>query len=473
MKRNISIRTFLGLSHGLLLILSLGLIGLVWSHNEYQIMTRELQKMMRERVSMLATFVSHEFAEYNEIKLDTSEFPLVYQEKNLLAVYIDTSGNLYELKPGTVGSRQRALFQQVYNEYSDYEEVDSSLIKSDFNSTLLYAASPVFDPQDQFIGSVCLLLPLADLDSYFVNSRWLLTGAILGAGLLGVGVSYFLTKYFTQSFSRAQGLASKVARGQYHIHIPEEGPTELRNLASYLNLMTEKLQEQTKMRQTLLSNVAHELARPLAGLQLGIESLRKGAIQEPELADDLLVTMEQTIQRLDGLIEDVTLAAQPKTVPIELKRVILHVEPFLQGIANRFWYLADSRGLNLEVKVEKDLPPIYADEKRLNQIVGNLLNNAIKFTPPGENILLSAENADDSHVRLVVHDKGEGISPDEADRLFEPFYQGDIGRRIKQGMGLGLSIAQQLTLAHGGELFLNNHPEGGAVAILILPKANV
>ncbi len=87
-------------------------------------------------------------------------------------------------------------------------------------------------------------------------------------------------------------------------------------------------------------------------------------------------------------------------------------------------------------------------------------------------IHISAEHADQDTVRILVHDGGKGISPEEAAHLFEPFYQGDIGRRVKQGMGLGLAIAQQLTQAHGGHLELRNHPEGGALAILTLPVTN-
>ena len=267
-------------------------------------------------------------------------------------------------------------------------------------------------------------------------------------------------------------MAATVANGNYKLRIPEAGPTELRDLSHYLNQMAEKLQEQLKTRQRLLANVAHELARPLAGLQLGIESLRKGALQDPDLADDLLVSMGFTVHRLEGLIDDITLAAQPETSPVVLNPTALAVEPFLQGVATRFWSLADSRGLRLEVRVEADLPPVYADEKRLNQIIGNLMDNAIKFTPRGKTICLFAECACEETIRILVKDGGKGISPEEAEHLFEPFYQGDVGRRIKQGMGLGLSIAQQLAHVHGGSLTLENHPEGGTLAILTLPIAD-
>ena len=471
MKKSFSIRTYLSFSHALLLVISLGAIGIFWSQNEYRVITQGLQSLMRERVSLLADILSHEFAESGEVKLDKSEFPIITQETNLLTTYIDNSGNLYELVPGTVSPHQQELFRRLSSEHPIYNDIFATLISSDSETTSVYAAAPVVDTKKQPIGAVCLLMPLGDLESYILQLRWLLIGAIITVAALGIGVSFLLTNYFSRQFSRAQRLSATVANGDYQLRIPEEGPTELRDLSRYLNQLAENLQEQLKVRQTLLANVAHELARPLAGLQLGIESLRKGAIQEPDLADDLLVSMKLTIQRLEGLIDDVTLAAQPKTRPIELHCTAVAIEPFLQGVATRFWSLAVTRGLRLEVQVDAGLPSVFADERRLNQIVGNLMDNAIKFTPPGKTIHISAERASEGNARLMVHDVGQGISPDEAEHLFEPFYQGDIGRRIKQGMGLGLSIAQQLALAHGGSLTLENHPEGGALAVLTLPIA--
>jgi signal transduction histidine kinase len=120
------------------------------------------------------------------------------------------------------------------------------------------------------------------------------------------------------------------------------------------------------------------------------------------------------------------------------------------------------------VQVDEDVPHIRVDEKRLNQIISNLVDNAIKFTQRGKVVNLMAERIDESNIRIMVHDGGKGINADEANRYFEPFFQGAQGRHIKQGMGLGLAIAQQLAQAHGGSLSLENHPAGGAVAILTL-----
>ncbi|MBE0672742.1 MAG: HAMP domain-containing histidine kinase [Anaerolineales bacterium] len=470
MKKIFSIRVYLILSHALLLIISLGSIGFIWSRNEYHVITQELQKLMRERITLIANIIGHELTEHNEVKLEQMEFPQLYLEENMLTVYIDNLGEIHDLIPGSVSPREADLFMELNSQYAVTDGSYTMLVSSETEVTNIYAASPVFYKEDQRIGVVCLLMPIGQIDRYIVRLRWLLMGAILMVALLGVGVSTLLTNYFSLHFSRARALAATVANGNYGVRIPESGPAELRDLSHYLNQMAEKLQDQLKMRQVLLANVAHELARPLAGLQLGIESLRNGAINDPELADDLLVGMRQTIRQFESLLDDITLSAQSETQrPIKLKLTAIAVKPFLQGIGTRYWTVAESRGIKLEIQVGDGVSTVRADEKRINQIVGNLIDNAIKFTPRGKTVRLSAEKGDDGNIRILVHDGGKGIPPEEARHVFEPFYQGDVGRRIKQGMGLGLAIARQLTNAHGGSLILRNHPDGGAVAILTLP----
>ncbi len=471
MKRSLSIRAFLGLSHGLLLIISLGAIGFIWSRNEYRVITSELLVLMRERATLIARVISHEIQEHDAIRLNQTEFPEVNFTQDIVVVYIDDSGPLYNLGLESASPEQVDLLMGFNDEYRALNDSIADLVSSKGEPDTVYAAAPVVDSQSRRVGELCILMPLGQLDSYILRLRWMLIGAIWVVVLLGVGVSTVLTNYFSRQFSRVQRLAATLSEGDYHVRIPEAGPTELRELSGYMNVMAEKLEEQLKTRRTLLANVTHELARPLAGLQLGIESLRKGAIQDPNLSDDLLVNMEKSIDRLKGRVEDLVLAAQPATQPVELHRTAVAVEPFLKGTATYYGTLADAHSIRLEVQVDPELPQVFADEKRLHQIIGNLVDNAIKFTSPGKTIKLLAEREDENHVRLMVHDGGEGMTPWEREHIFEPFYQGDTGRRIKQGMGLGLSIARQLAEAHEGNLTLENHPDGGMLATLTLPIA--
>ena len=240
------------------------------------------------------------------------------------------------------------------------------------------------------------------------------------------------------------------------------------DLAHHLNEMAEELQKQRRGRELVLANMTHELARSLGGLRLGVDSLQGGALEDPALAADLLIEMGQSLQRMEALIEDLALAARPVAKPVHLDLVPLPIEPMIHGLKSRFWRRAEQQGISLEVYLPDELPLVEADELRLHQILANLLDNAIKFTPVGGTITLSAERVDKT-VRLTVRDTGPGIPAKELKRVMEPFTQGETTARIRQGMGLGLSIVQQLTVAHGGQFELSNAEEGGLVATIIIP----
>jgi two-component system sensor histidine kinase BaeS len=472
MSRPLGIRAYLAISYSALLILSLGAIGFIWSQNEYRAITRQIESLMRDRVTLLSDVVEHELAENDDIRGGQAQYAGVELSKDTVAVFIDGSGSVVELFPGTVSPADAALFAALSGKYDLPDHSPEPLVKTDTDAGAVYAAAQVFSRDNELLGTVNLLTGLDGLETYVSQVRWMFLGAILVVLLLGVALSTLLANAFSRQFSNAQRLASSVAEGNYQLRLPVTGPAELRVLARSLNRMTETLEEQLQARARLLANVTHELARPLAGLQLGIESLRKGAARDPDLGDDLLVSMEQTIQRFEGLIDDITLAAQPTSRPIDLHLSAIALEPFLRGVATRFWAAANSRRIRFDVSAEEGLPPVLADEKRLGQILGNLVDNALKFTPHGGTIRLSGEKVDDGYERVLVHDGGRGITPDEAEHLFEPFFQGETGRNMKQGMGLGLAISQQLARAQGGSLTLENHPAGGALAILVLPTAN-
>jgi signal transduction histidine kinase len=218
----------------------------------------------------------------------------------------------------------------------------------------------------------------------------------------------------------------------------------------------------------LLANMTHELARPLGGLGLGIESLRSGAMDERETGDSLLNEMEVSIQRMESLIEDLAVSARPKSLPLKLRFSKVALGPFLHGLRSRLARRAALRDIQLTLSVPEALPTIEADEMRLFQIMGNLADNALKFTPTGGAVDISAQ-LNTSQVTLTICDSGPGIPPDQVDRLLEPFAQGDTVSEVRQGMGLGLSIANELVQAHGGRLRLGQSDLGGLQASVILP----
>jgi signal transduction histidine kinase len=462
-----SVRFYLAISHALFVFLVLGGTSLVWYTGQEQVAEGAIRKHLEQRARLMATT-----SDIDQTLNFSPNIPVFYTAlaSNLEVYYLTTDLRLRSLTDQALEEEDQQIAMQLGKSALQGSTVSKEVYSQDFSHETLYAAAPVFDRSGKVIGAVCLSLSLKEFEATIKRTRSSLVGFTAGMAALSLILGVMLATLLTRPLSKAQHLAARVAGGDYDVRLPEKGPQELAELASYLNRMADELQLQTRQRKIVLANLTHELARPLGGLHLGVESLREGAIQDPALADDMLKDMDQTIQRMEALIDDLSLAARPLSVPLKLNLHPVAVEPLLQGLKSRFWPRAESLGVRLEVSLPTDVPEVMADELRLFQIVSNLIDNAVKFSPQGGKVILSAEIVGSS-LRLTVEDHGPGIPERDLERVFEPFFQGESPAKIRQGMGLGLSIAHRLALAHHGSLGLRNLPGGGLLASLILPLA--
>jgi signal transduction histidine kinase len=400
------------------------------------------------------------------IELDIRDVDL---ETGLVAMYIDQQQQVHYLAGSELDYGLSDTAMRIIQGPLPEEGGVTQIIRQPEGNDQIYAVAKVKPAGAEAAGVICAFVSLKPVYDYIRQQRLLFGGLIAALSLLGVLANMILTRPLVSRAGQVRQFSDFVVQPGHKIHMPETGPREAREISHYLNEMVDKLEEQEQARRTILANVTHELGRPLAGIRLGVESLQKGALSNPELAEDLLGSMSQAIQHMELLLEDISLAIAPSARAVKLHRSYVSVQPFLQGIASRFWTMAETRGIKLHVDVPADLPQAFADEGRLAQILGNLVHNAIKFTPRGKCICLGAEAGQDHTVRLVVWDQGPGLSAEDMDRLFSPFYQGEHGQRIKQGIGLGLSIARELARLQGGDLELTAPPDGGTVAVVTMP----
>jgi signal transduction histidine kinase len=462
-----SVRFYLALSYGLFVLVLLGGGSLIWYGTQEQIAEDAIRAHLKERARLLSTTVDFNTNLSRSLSLPTVRTAI---ESNLSVVFITPEMELRNLSDRTVTGEQLEYIQELGVKALAGAAVSSEIYGPGLTEETLYAAAPVYDERNQVIGAVCLLLPLDEFEATVNRTRLELLEFSVGAALLGLVLGIILATLLTRPLSNAQRLAARVAGGDYSVQVPETGPRELAELASYLNRMAKQLQTETRRREIVLSNLTHELARPLGGLHLGIESLSEGALHDPPLAEDLLNDMQQTVQRMQALLEDLALAARPPAKPLQLNLCSLAVEPLLQGLKARFNAAAVSQDVRLEVNVPSGLPEVQADELRLNQILANLVDNALKFTPQGGRVLLSAKTVP-AGLQVSVQDTGPGIPQHDLEHVFEPFFQSSTDTSIQRGMGLGLAIAHQLALAHHGQLELENLPAGGLRATLTLSVA--
>lgn len=223
------------------------------------------------------------------------------------------------------------------------------------------------------------------------------------------------------------------------------------------------------VRREFVANVSHELRTPLASIRALVETLETGAVEDAELAADFYSRIVMEVDRLAGLVDELLDLARLESGRVQLRPVTLETNGLIRHGVERLAPQIERAKLDLVIDLPKDLPPVRADRARVEQVLLNLVHNAIKFTPPGGTITVRATPRD-GFVQVDVCDSGIGIAPDEVDRLFERFYKADKARR-SEGSGLGLAISKHIVQALGGEIWAANQPSGGAVFSFTLPIA--
>ena len=266
--------------------------------------------------------------------------------------------------------------------------------------------------------------------------------------------------------------ADAVAAGNFGVRVQERGAREFRQLAHSFNRMTEELAHTDQQRRNLTADVAHELRTPLHIIQGNLEGILDGVYQPTP--EHLEATLEETRQ-LARLVDDLRTLSLAEAGELALRHERVDVGDVLADVATGFSGHAESAGVELrytECGVRNGDAPLLleGDAGRLDQVLGNLVANAIRHTPPQGTVTLAATPVD-GRVQITITDTGEGIAPADLPFVFDRFCRADRARTHTggAGSGLGLSIANQLVKAHGGEITVTSTLGSGTIFAVMLP----
>jgi two-component system OmpR family sensor kinase len=302
-------------------------------------------------------------------------------------------------------------------------------------------------------------------------SRVLLAVAAIG-GLLGVLFSVLVGRGLAAPLNRLAGAARAIGAGDFSRRAELAGSDEVIELARSFNEMAAALEQSETLRRNLLADVAHELRTPLSVLQGNLRAILDDvyALDKAEVA-----RLYDETRLLGRLVNDLHDLAQAEAGQLRLSLQPTDLAGLVQDTVAKFGVVAEEKGVTLSVRVGADLPPVPADSARLAQVLHNLVTNALRHTPAGGRISLSAgREAGQSMLWLAVQDTGEGISPEHLPHLFERFYRADRARsRAAGGTGLGLAIVRAIVEAHGGRVRAESCgvPGRGSTFTVYLPCA--
>ena len=286
-----------------------------------------------------------------------------------------------------------------------------------------------------------------------------LTLAGLVAGVVGILLVLLFSRRVLGSIGNLTAAARRLGGGDLSSRAEVKGNDEIAELGQAFNAMADALETSERQRRTMVSDVAHELRTPLANIQGHIEAMQDGLLQ-PDAAT--LDTVHRQALYLNRLVDDLRLLAESEARELRLRMEPESVAEIVERVASSFRPRAEAAEVRLSAEAEDGLPLVNLDRVRIEQVVGNLVDNAIRHTPSGGSVSLSAVHRGDG-VRVTVADTGPGIPEDALPRVFDRLYRADPSRdRDTGGSGLGLTIARQLVEAHGGAIWAESGDGAGS-----------
>ncbi|MFL5798561.1 MAG: sensor histidine kinase [Actinomycetota bacterium] len=341
-------------------------------------------------------------------------------------------------------------------------------------------ALPAYDDQGRWLGTVYAVrkLPtsgwlarLRDTFGFLKHYWWqlLLGGAIAAGGALAM--ARLLSLGLTRPLREMARAAGEMARGDYGARVSADSRDEVGQLAAAFNRMASELEQVERLRRDLVANVSHELKTPISALRAHLENLLDG-VEQPD--PETLQIMLQQSERLSRLVEQLLDLSRLESGDVPMELAPVRLGPLIDQVVGEVQVAAHGRGASVpepENLVPADAPAVMADRERVHQVLYNLLDNAVRFTPPTGSVSVSAAVVD-GRCEVRVSDTGPGIPAEHLPFVFERFYRADAARtRGRGGTGIGLAIVRSVVEAHGGRVRAESEPGRGSAFTFDLPLA--
>jgi signal transduction histidine kinase len=400
-----------------------------------------------------------------------------------LAEKLDLRITVIDMQGKVLGDSEKA--PSLMENHKDRLEITEAVEKgfgqsTRFSDTLNYDMKYVavrVDNSGNTLGVVRFALPLSEVQLRIqLIYRVLLLGAVV-AVVIAFTVAYFLSRSITFPISRMQEVARRIAKGDFSEKVNIKSKDELGKLAKSLNIMAAELQQKMenlkqmdRVRTDFVANVSHELKTPLTLIKGYIETLQGRAINDTEKASKFILIIKEHASRLENIIEDLLSLSELELSKDCLNKTEFDMKKLIGEVTLGFGYAIDAKRQTLSVNHQGDDFRIKADRDKIEQVIVNLIDNAVKYTNETGQINISILGKQ-NEIILVIQDSGVGIPREDIDRVFERFYRVDKARsRELGGTGLGLGIAKHIVLAHNGQISIESEINKGTKVLVRLPK---
>ena len=353
---------------------------------------------------------------------------------------------------------------------------ESSRLSDTLEINMKYVALPVRQG-GEITGIVRLAVPLTDIERQLglINRAFIVGGVI--SVLVTLFIGYFISRRISQPIREMGEIAGSIAKGDFSKRVDITTDDELGDLARSLNRMAgelrqkmENLEKMDRVRTDFVANVSHELKTPLTSIKGFIETLQDGAIDDKENAQKFLEIIRKHAERLGSIINDLLSLTEIENGKVDVKTDRFDIKTLLDEAVWGFGHAVSLKGQKLDVDYNGRDFGVRGNKDKIEQVIVNLIDNAIKYTGRDGHIKVSLFEKRDS-IMMTFEDDGIGIDKEHLDRIFERFYRVDKARsRESGGTGLGLSIVKHIVALHNGHIEIESETGKGTKVTVILPR---
>ena len=415
--------------------------------NALQVLLTEAGGELGGRLMVLDPFAKVQADSYSEQNGTLIELPEVS------AILVD--GKMVDYGVHQVGNaREMTLF--------------SFLMPIDQDATWVGYSTAALIVQGEVIGVLLFSSPIQDVMQRLTSLQNSMTLYFVAAAMAAMAIALVISRVITKPIATLTRGIQRMGRGDLSVRVPVRGSGELKRLAVTFNVMSEKLELLDKSRNQFVSNASHELKTPLSTMKILLENIIYQPEMDAELRTEFLTDINREINRLNLIISDLLTLVSMDSKTTRLNRETFRFADVVSDVAHRLSVVADKRRQDIKLQIS-DSCEMYADMAKLTQVVYNIMDNAIKYTPEGGLIRVRLVRSGRDAI-LRITDNGPGIPKEDLPHIFDRFYRVDKARsRDTGGTGLGLSIVNQLVLMHGGSVSVQSEEGHGATFTVELP----
>jgi signal transduction histidine kinase len=474
-----SLRIRLMLSHLVMLLAGVGLVAGFAGSVLADARVEQLEHSLEDIGFLLSNQLEEPLMRYANHEIDQSVVlaalrPYSAEPENVELLVVTTDGQQLSPLPGVAPDADARAGVEVQ---AAFRSQDVRAVRRDAQGReMLYVAVPIIHENDVY-GVLRLSAPMAPVRAAITRTLAGLGAVVLLVALAASAAAWWLAEGLVRPLRRLTVAAGQVAAGQWDAPVGAAGVEELSRLVEAFDDMARRLRATLENQRAFIANASHELRTPLTSVKLRVEALRAGAWQDPVIGPRFLAETEGEVDRLARLADDLLDLSRIDSRLSEHKRQPLDLALMAEEARDAFSVRARRAEVSIAVEVQGQPRAALGDDAQLRRLLTNLLDNAIKHTPPGGRVTLRlapAELSGYAAVALQVRDTGSGIPPEHLPHIFERFYHGNAApprAGARRGSGLGLALVNSIVAAHGGTISAESVLGQGTTMTVVLPAA--